>query len=68
MADQPQEKQTQYALFSFGVLGVAYQQLSPEGPMMACPPLFPHESILWKQSKLPKEEPQQWPYSAYRHC
>jgi hypothetical protein len=67
MADEPQEQQSQYASFSFGVLGVAYQQPSPRGPMMARPPWSPPKSVLWKQSKLPKEETQQRPSSAYRH-
>jgi hypothetical protein len=68
MADEPQEKQSQYASFSFGVLGVAYQQPSPGGPVMVCPSWSPPESVLWKQTKLLKEEPQQRPSSAYHHC
>jgi hypothetical protein len=49
MADEPQEKQSQYASFSFGVSRVAYQQQSPGGPLMACPPwslMSTHASVL----------------------
>jgi hypothetical protein len=67
MANEPQEKQSQYALFSFGILGVAYQQPSPGGPVMACPPWSPPESVLWKHLKLPKEEPQWWPSLVCHH-
>jgi hypothetical protein len=52
MANEPQEKQSQYASFSFGILGVVYQQLSPRGLVMACPPWSPPESVLWKHLKL----------------
>jgi hypothetical protein len=45
MVDETQEKQLQYALFSFGVSGVAHQQLFPGGPVVVCPLWFPPEGV-----------------------
>jgi hypothetical protein len=45
MADETQEKQLQYALFSFGVLWVAHQKLFLGGPVVVCPLWFPPEGV-----------------------
>jgi hypothetical protein len=51
MADETQEKQLQYAQFSFGVPGVAHQQLFPRGPVVVCPLWFPPEGVSSEQLK-----------------
>jgi hypothetical protein len=50
MADEPQEKQLQYASFSFGVSGVAHQQPFPGSPVVVCPLWFPPEGISLEKS------------------
>jgi hypothetical protein len=51
MADEPQEKQLQYALFSFGILGVAHQQPFPGGLVVVFPQWFPPEGMSLEQLK-----------------
>jgi hypothetical protein len=51
MADETQEKQLQYVLFSFDVSRAAHQPLFLGGPMAVSPLWFPPEGVSSEQLK-----------------
>jgi hypothetical protein len=54
MADETQEKQLQYVLFSFGASRAARQQLFSGGPIVVYPLWFPPEGVSSEQLKQKK--------------